>query len=91
MLLDRELHPIPGGNFSTIYLLFKLNDCSNFVFVFGTFFKSKIRPKTPEHPEGEKRYSSDERRRHFERMYRDEPAERPLDWTDARVRYSYYK
>lgn len=33
----------------------------------------------------------DDRHQHFERMYRDVPAEQPLDWSDPRVRFNYYK
>ncbi|CAG7819342.1 unnamed protein product [Allacma fusca] len=57
------------------------------------FENTKMRPKSPDysHADGEKRYSSDDRRRHFERMARDEPRERPADWSDSRVRYEYYR
>ena len=50
-----------------------------------------MRPKTPDYVHGENRYSSDDRQKHFERMSRDEPENRPNDWNDVRVRYNYYK
>lgn len=51
----------------------------------------RLRPRTPDYNEGERRYTSDERRRTFERMTRNEPAERPADWSDSGVRYRYYR
>jgi hypothetical protein len=38
-----------------------------------------------------RRDTSEERRRNFDRMTRDAPADRPIDWMDAKVRFNYYK
>jgi hypothetical protein len=53
--------------------------------------RRRSRPRSPEFAEGERRYQSDERRRHFEKMSRDSPHERPADWSDMTVRYNYYR
>lgn len=73
-----------------IYLIAQIANRSQFSLAF-CMYRSRLRPRTPEYNEGERRYSADEHRRHFERMTRDEPTERPADWSDSRVRYQYYK